>query len=346
MKRIYLLGDKKLRWSLSQDLVHARRFFERLNCEIVTNIFSADIIYSPCHTPLLRRKHYCILRLLKMIKNTRVITVISNDVSQHQPVYLHRLKDITDSIIVPSKRLYHFFSEKSWNVTLTLMPFFIDKQCFTRKNESRFNICDSLHIPHEMIRDRLLIGSFQRDSLGRDLKCPKWQKDPDLLVRIIQSFPRDDILLVLAGPRRHYLINQCRTHDIPYLFYGDERYIDSGKDDLEVNNIDNATISMLYNLIDCYIVTSKSEGGPKAILEASMTKTFIVSTDVGLAPDILHRDLLYDGTDPEGLANLIMKVVKDDILTREYIDYNYAMVNSALDEDSLMEKYKSLVYRS
>jgi glycosyltransferase involved in cell wall biosynthesis len=339
------LGDKKLgTWSLSQDLIHAKRFFERLNCEIVTNFFSADVIYSPWHDLILRRDYYCLFRLLKKIKKTRIITVISNDVSQHAHPHLNKLSNIADTIIVPSRRLYDFFAGKNWYINLTHIPFYVDKQYFNRKKESRLEICHSLDIDPEAIGNKLLIGSFQRDSLGDNLKKLKWQKNPDLLIKILKQFHRDEILLVLAGPRRHYVINQCRKHDIPYLFYGDEMYIDSDKDDLGVNNIEHHRMSLLYNLIDCYTVTSKSEGGPKAVLEAAMTKTFIVSTDVGLAPDILHGDLLYDESEPEKLVNFIKKVMSDEKLKKEYINYNFNMVNSALDESSLIEKYTSLVH--
>ena len=42
-------------------------------------------------------------------------------------------------------------------------------------------------------------------------------------------------------------------------------------------------VNKLYNILDLYLVTSRIEGGPQAILECALTKTPILSTDVGVA---------------------------------------------------------------
>ena len=53
-------------------------------------------------------------------------------------------------------------------------------------------------------------------------------------------------------------------------------------------------LNKLYNILDLYLVTSRVEGGPQAILECGITKTPILSTDVGVASEILHPDSLYN----------------------------------------------------
>ena len=42
-------------------------------------------------------------------------------------------------------------------------------------------------------------------------------------------------------------------------------------------------INELYNLLDLYVVSSRFEGGPQSILECGITKTPIISTNVGIA---------------------------------------------------------------
>lgn len=344
MKKIYVLGNKNLgQWSLSQDLANAKYFFRKLDCKFSNNIFSTDVVYSPWHELILRKDYYFLLKFIKKIKKTRIITVISNDVSQKMPKNFNNLFNIIDNFIVPNKKLYKFFLNHKKGVEVTIIPFYIDSKIFNKKNKSRIEICRLLNINPKEIEKKILIGSFQRDSLGKDLRRPKWQKNPDLLIKILKEFRRSDILLVLAGPRRHYIINQCKKHGIPYKFYGNQQYITMNKDDLELNNIESHEISLLYNLLDVYIVTSKSEGGPKAILEAAMTKTFIVSTSVGLAPDILNRDLIYEEDKTEKLVNFLDKILKDKNKKRGYIDYNYKTVKSAMDESKLLQKYKSIL---
>ena len=53
------------------------------------------------------------------------------------------------------------------------------------------------------------------------------------------------------------------------------------------------TLNKLYNILDLYIVSSRIEGGPQAILECSISKTPIVSTDVGVASEILHPNSIF-----------------------------------------------------
>ena len=50
----------------------------------------------------------------------------------------------------------------------------------------------------------------------------------------------------------------------------------------------------LYNILDLYIVASRVEGGPQAIVESGVTKTPIISTDVGFASDILSSESIFD----------------------------------------------------
>ena len=61
--------------------------------------------------------------------------------------------------------------------------------------------------------------------------------------------------------------------------------------------VDFAVLNELYNLLNLYIVSSRIEGGPQAIVECGLSKTPIISTDVGLAGEILSESSLYSGVD-------------------------------------------------
>ena len=49
-----------------------------------------------------------------------------------------------------------------------------------------------------------------------------------------------------------------------------------------------------YNILNLYLVTSRIEGGPQAILECAQTRTPLLSTNVGVAPEILHEESIYE----------------------------------------------------
>ena len=56
-------------------------------------------------------------------------------------------------------------------------------------------------------------------------------------------------------------------------------------------------MNALYNLLDVYLVTSRSEGGPRGILEAVAAGCPVLSTRVGLADDVLNPRCVVDCPD-------------------------------------------------
>ena len=58
--------------------------------------------------------------------------------------------------------------------------------------------------------------------------------------------------------------------------------------------VDFVSMNKLYNCLDLYIVSSRFEGGPQAILECGITKTPIISTDVGIASEILAPESIFN----------------------------------------------------
>ena len=70
-----------------------------------------------------------------------------------------------------------------------------------------------------------------------------------------------------------------------------------------------------YNALDLYLVSSRAEGGPKAILESMATGVPLVTTKVGMAPDIIaegHNGLLAEVDDVQALALQSEKIIEDE----------------------------------
>ncbi|MFX0076384.1 MAG: glycosyltransferase [Candidatus Hermodarchaeota archaeon] len=340
-KRVFILGTDKCSWSIDRDRENTIALFKEKTdkLKITSRMFRADIIYCVWYDLLNQPSIYKkIIRLRQLRK--KVIAVITNDV-RNAPEKLDNLKNIVDGWIAPNSKVYDYVANLGLEVRI--VPFLIDKSTFIKIDEDKAEICKKLEIDKKEIENRLLIGSFQRDSLGTDLSKPKWQKNPDLLVKILQKLPKDRYLLILAGPRRHYLINQCNKLGLPYLFIGDEKYILEKKDDLYANNLPLKKINLLYNLIDLYLTTSKSEGGPKAVLESALTKTLIFSTDVGLASDILHPNLIFSENKLNETIIKVDSLMKEPTLFQDEIEYNYKKVLEKLDEDKIIRKIIDLI---
>ena len=60
----------------------------------------------------------------------------------------------------------------------------------------------------------------------------------------------------------------------------------------------------MYCASDLYIVSSREEGGPQAVFEASFLKIPILSTDVGQSKIILDKRSIYDPSKAITLKNI------------------------------------------
>ena len=156
--------------------------------------------------------------------------------------------------------------------------------------------------------EKFLIGSFQRDTEGSDLKTPKLEKGPDVFIdKVVEISEFKDVHVILAGWRRQFVINKLKEHNIPYTYF---------------ELPDNETINKLYNSLDLYIVSSRCEGGPQAIFECTYLKTPIISTRVGQS-HFLHDDCLFDLDE-----SIVNDKVKNAI---KCVDTNYERINHLID---------------
>tara|TARA_B100000401_G_C52721860_1_gene679027 strand:- start:97 stop:1011 length:915 start_codon:yes stop_codon:yes gene_type:complete len=159
---------------------------------------------------------------------------------------------------------------------ITYIPFWVNESIwFNIPNKS------NLRKKYNIDEESYLIGSFQRDTEGSDLKSPKLIKGPDRFIEIVKS-KKDDIKnlkVVLTGKRRQYVISELEKLNIDYVY-------------LEMVTFEE--LNELYNILDLYIVSSRIEGGPQAVVECGITKTPIISTDVGFATDILSSESIFD----------------------------------------------------
>lgn len=335
-----LLGQEDVNWSIDFDRKNAKYFLELNQIKISEKLIKSKYIFCVFYDFLLRAE--CLwLRILKHILNYYVFAVITNDIRiQLNRWKIDKLRKIIDIWICPSIQIYNFL--KNSGCKTILMPFFVDKEIFYPLKIAKEELCNKLGLDYLKIKNKIVIGSYQRDTHG-SLEKPKWQKNPDLLIEILKKIPKDIFILLLAGPRRHYIISQCEKYNIPYLFFGNFNCIKKKKDDILINNHSLEVMNLLYNLLDLYIVNSTAEGGPKAILESSLTKTLIFSTDVGLAKDFIHEDLIYSKKDINKIIEFILKYNKNKEKIKKWVEYNFNRTNSILSRNNYKKLYHELI---
>ena len=334
---IYIPKGESIAWSIDEDRKNAIQFLRMGGFKITNNIFKATHIYSVWLDSLLAKR--LVWLLIKRIFRKKLIAVVTNDLS-FDPKKIALLAQLIDLAIVPSTKMFNLLER--YGINVKLIPFFVDSNVFRPVQIDKTKICKKLLIDSKKLEGKLIFASFQRDSLGSDLHKPKWQKNPDLLIEILKTFDQSKILLLLAGPRRHYIVSRCLSNDINFLYFGDSSYIEKWQDDLLINNHSSEVINLLYGLSDIYIVTSKAEGGPKAILECSLSKKLIFSTKVGFATDILHPELIFEDKRTGDLIRKIDRYVENPDEFRVYIDYNYNKVAALLTKERFLGLYQQL----
>jgi glycosyltransferase involved in cell wall biosynthesis len=336
--KIKIFGRDGRGWSIDQDYANAAYLLGRFGYEITSSFFSASHIYCVWLDLLMTARHRWIVLFCRLFRK-KLIAVATNDLTSDQTKLAFIKKNI-DICIAPSSRVEKVLI--AHGIKTVRIPFFVQPEVIKKLDLTKDALAAALNLDSKRFAGRVIIGSFQRDSLGADLTKPKWQKNPEHLVQILKQLPQDKFVLLLAGPRRHYLIRRCREESIPYIFCGDPAPLAAMQDDIAINTLPLETVNQLYNLCDVYVVSSKSEGGPKAVLEAASVRTLVISTDVGLAADILHPDLILPVDNIERPVQLLRSYLQNPSDFEKYIEYNKEQAGRELSLEILKEQFTKL----
>ncbi|MGA0412885.1 MAG: glycosyltransferase family 4 protein [Candidatus Puniceispirillales bacterium] len=215
---------------------------------------------------------------LYFLKNKKVICSIYHVDNPEEKITgienFDELNSLTDQFHVISENTLRDLKQIT-DKKITSIPFWINDEIFyplPNKNQIRDK--------YNVNKSDFVIGSFQRDSEGSDLSKPKLIKGPDRLIEIYKYYKSiyPNLTILLTGKRRDYIINELRKEKINFIYK-------------EMVNFDE--LNELYNCLDLYIVASRKEGGPQAILECGITETPILSTDVGIASEILSPESIF-----------------------------------------------------
>ena len=214
---------------------------------------------------------------------------------------------------------YHVISDKTYNQVkkltskpITKIPFWVNQNIwFQIENKKK------LYEKYNLDNRGYFIGSFQRDTEGHDLISPKLSKGPDRFIEIIKHIylEKENLNIILAGKRRNYIIEQLKKEKIPFHYFEMASF---------------SEINELYNILDLYIVSSRYEGGPAAIMECGLSKTPLISTDVGIASEILDPVSIFDMDNFQNATPNIDFAYEN--VERYRIPYGFKQFNSLLDK--------------
>jgi len=273
----------------------------------------------------------CILRDDAIIKvdesNKHVLTFfhISSDdyYINYLPYLIKKIGIIHTSNFITKKKLieFGFDAEK-----ITVIPLGIDLSIFKRFNEQKRKLIkERFQLP----QDKIIIGSFQKDGVGwgKGLE-PKMNKGPDIFCEVVKKLKEKyDIHVFLTGPARGYVKKQLEKYEVPYTHTILKNYNE---------------MVYCYNALDLYIISSRAEGGPLALLEGMATGVPIISTKVGMAPDIIQNNVngfLAEVNDIKQLYQSSCNIIDNQELRENFIESGLKIV-----QEYSWEKISKLYY--
>lgn len=168
-----------------------------------------------------------------------------------------------------------------------------------------------------------VVGSFQKDGVGFGAGLePKLVKGPDVFVAVLERLRAQlsELYVVLTGPARGYVRKELDRIGVPHRH-------------LQVPARDE--LSRVYHSLDVYLVASRQEGGPKAVLESMSTGVPLVTTRVGQATELVsdgENGLLLDVDDVDALAAAVQRVYEDADLRRRLREAGRTTAETYADE--------------
>lgn len=330
--KVYLNGTENIGWAMDEEMEHVRKALEGKveftsleDAEVVHSVYWWKLIQLP-HASLLGKKVICSLSQKPYFEFS-------------EPLF-RPVPSLVNCLVAKSRQAIDEL--ESVGVKCRHISYSVDSSKFKKEiSESRKSELINLwNVP----RDKYILGNFHRDSEGGNLSASKIQKGPEVLVEIARVLAKKGVPVhvLLAGPRRHWIRENLEDAGIGFTYVGEL----TPEEDNHINVLKREDLAELYHLIDCYVISSRWEGGPHSALEAAACNCKVISTPVGVTLDVLEADCIFDSIS-EGVE-ILRKDFESNILANT-LPVQYARVQSkhtiaAIGEDivSLYDEIGSL----
>lgn len=138
------------------------------------------------------------------------------------------------------------------------------------------------------------------------------------------------VFLAGNGSERAALESQCRSQNLTssVTFLGER-----------------SDIHDLLNMADAFVMTSRTEGLPMALIEAMAAGLPCVATAVGGIPAVLSGDagILVPPEDPESVAEALMRLAGDDLMRRQLAERALRKVHAQYGLQPVVSAYLELL---
>ena len=311
--RLFIKGDR-VNWSLYWDAVELAEICRKLGIQVVEN-GSKRLMKNQC---LFNMSRYEILENWKKPRYRIAFPYYhgnpeTDEGSRRMLETISRHHAAIDRIQVSCRFMEAVVKDTGIDPSKVFrIPIGINRRYFPATDEAaKASARKKLGIPASAV----VAGSFQKDGEGwQEGLTPKLIKGPDIFLETVGMLKRSvpELHVLLTGPARGYVRRGLEELHIPFV----HRHLD-----------DYTEIGTYYQALDLYIVSSRDEGGPKAVLESMACGVPLVSTKVGQATDLVRHGengFLVDVGDAEALAHCSLQVLHDSSLRANVIQNGLA----------------------
>lgn len=215
---------------------------------------------------------------------------------------------------------------------IKIIPLGVDIQEFKPLEDIKKDLIKTqLNIP----KDKIIIGSFQKDGVGwEDGYEPKLIKGPDIFIQVIKRLAKKySIFVLLTGPARGYIKKGLEKYKIPYYHIYLKEY---------------TRIVKYYQILDLYLITSRVEGGPKALLEAMACGVPLISTKVGMSPSIImngENGFIVSVGDVENIVRRSSQLIQNNSLQKKFKMNGLKIINK-YNWGNIAKQYYFKIYKN
>jgi glycosyltransferase involved in cell wall biosynthesis len=178
-----------------------------------------------------------------------------------------------------------------------------------------------------------VIGSFQKDGIGWGSGArPKLIKGPDIFVKTILELAKHiNVAVLLTGPSRGYVVSGLQKAGIKFKYFKVDSYLN---------------MPIYYHALDLYLITSREEGGPKGLVEALASSIPVISTPVGMSPDLLPKIENCGVTDKFEINELVKHILNSRENSKSFpSNLSMTKVTRQIDYEVIAKQYSSEVYK-
>lgn len=182
--------------------------------------------------------------------------------------------------------------------------------------------------------DKFVVCSVQKDGVGwTDGLEPKLIKGPDIfcdtVIALNKIYP---LHVLLVGPARGYVKKRLDDVGITYSHFHLDNFLD---------------VAWYYPLSDLCLITSRAEGGPKALLESMASGIPVVSSKVGMCADVIRHGengMLADIGDVCSLVDSCCRLIENES-EREHLALQGLSDVKEYSWDKIAMRYYNEMYR-